>query len=576
MIMKSLTWFFFRLPTYQIRKSFLYLLKNKSFTLKVSAHILVILLMSPFFNFISAQPVISTDDDPPCYAIEARVRNGNAGFEAALFSPSTPPPGQPGGEQWQLNPSGAPIWNTNGNQYGDLHTFQFIYTKATGTSVWNIDFNRDGDFSDPSESVTNVAPTLAGKGFKYVNLWGQGHSSGLTAHVTDFTVNGINFGTFSSSSETPFSTLFEETYGLFNDVTITANFSFSGNGNQERPRIWVRLGTENEAPVCSIVSPLSNAIFNVIDSILIETSVSDDGIIMVVEFFDGTTKIGEDSVAPYEFIWIGPSVGAHALTIKATDSYDAFTVSAPVNININAPPVCNLISPADGFVYFEPDSLYLEATASDLDDSVIVVQFYINSILMSSDSTSPYTFTFNNPPDDNYVLTAKAIDARNGMTVSMPITGIVNAPPTCSIINPTDGQIFYDPNTIPFVVSATDATDSVRYVEFFLDGVPLGVDSFLPYESNAMVNTPMGMYTLTAKAEDIYGVITYSLPIDIVVRCIREDLDQNGIVNTSDYLLLLSAFGSFCTGCNEDFNDDGAVNTIDFLRLLTKIGHTCN
>lgn len=576
MFMKSLTWFYFCAPPSGIRKSFLYELKNKSFTLKVSAHILVLLLMSPFFNSITAQPIISMDDDPPCYAIEARVRNGNAGFEAALFSPSTPPPGQPGGEPWQLNPSGTPIWNTNGNQYGDIHTFQFNYTKATGTSVWKIDFNRDGDFNDPSESVSNVAPTLVGKGFKYINVWGQGHSSGLTAQVTDFTVNGINFGTFSSSSENPFTTLFEETEGLFNDITITANFSFSGDGGQERPRIWVRLGTENEAPVCSIVSPLNNAVYNVIDSIPIEAIATDDGIIMVVEFFDGTTKIGEDSVAPYLFTWVGASIGIHTLTVKATDSYDAFTVSAPLSIIINAPPVCSLINPADGFVYFEPDSLYMEAIASDVDDSIIVVQFFINSILMGSDSMSPYTFTLHNPPDDNYVLTAKAIDARYGMTASIPVTGIVNAPPTCSITDPFDGQIFHDPDTIPILVSAFDATDSVAYVQFFLDGVPVEVDSVLPYESKALLNTPMGMYTVTSKAEDIYGVMTFSLPVDIVVRCIREDLDQNGIVNTSDYLLLLSSFDSFCTGCDEDFNNDGAVNTIDFLRLLTQIGHTCN
>lgn len=574
--MKSLPWFFLMLFTLQIRQLLLHSPQYKIFTIKMSVHILLILLITPLFNHLAAQPVISTDDDPPCFEIEARVRNGNTGFEAALFSPSTPPPGQPGGEQWQMNPSGAPIWNTNGNQYGDVHTFLYTYTKATGTSVWSIDFNRDGDYLDPSESVTNLAPTLAGKGFKYVNLWGQGHSSGLTAQVTDFTINGVNFDSFSSSSETPFTVLFEETNGLFVDITITANFSFSGNGNQERPRIWVRLGTPNEAPVCSITSPLNNALFNVVDTIPIEATVTDDGIIMLVEFFDGATKIGEDDMAPYSFNWVGASIGAHTLTIKATDSYDAFTVSAPVTITINAPPTCTLISPLDGFVYFEPTSILLEAIATDDDDNVSLVEFYINAVLVGSDNMSPYTFTFNSPPNDNYILTAKAIDTRNGMTISAPVTGIVNDPPTCAIMDPFNGEIFYDPALVPFIVSATDATDNVAYVEFFLDSVSLGVDFSFPYQSNALINLPIGLYTLTAKAEDIYGVVTFSSPIDIVSRCIREDLDQNGIVNTSDYLLLLSSFGTFCTGCDEDFNNDGAVNTIDFLRLLTKIGYTCN
>lgn len=574
--MKSPRWCLDSLCTPPIRQLLFRSLTNKKFTMNGGLHLLLVFFLTQPFNQLLAQPIVSTDDDPPCFEIEARVRNGNTGFEAALFSPSTPPPGQPGGGQWQMNPSGAPIWNTNGNQYGDIHTFLYTYTKATGTSVWSIDFNRDGDYLDPSESVTNEAPTLAGKGFKYVNVWGQGNSNGLTAQVTNFTVNGVNFGSFSSSSETPFTTLFEETTGLFNDITITANFSFSGDGGQERPRIWVRLGSANEAPVCSIASPLNNAVFNVVDAIPIDATVTDDGIIMLVEFFDGMTKIGEDTMAPYQFTWVGASIGAHTLTVKATDSYDAFTVSAPVDITINAPPTCSLISPLDGFVYFQPDSLYMEAVASDPDDSVVVVQFFINSILVASDSMSPYTFTLQNPADDNYILTAKAIDARNGMTISLPVTGIVNAPPTCSIATPVNGQEFYDPAVVPFLVSATDATDNVAYVEFFLDGVSLGVDLSSPYESNALINLPMGMYTLTAKAEDIYGVITFSSPIDIVSRCIREDLDQNGIVNTNDYLLFLSAFGNPCMSCIEDFNEDGAVNTLDFLRLLDKLGYTCD
>jgi hypothetical protein len=202
---------------------------------------------STSFNFLTtnAQPVVSADP-LPAFEIDARARNGNTGFEGVLFTPTTPAPGAPGGGQWQMDPAGAPVWNSNGNVYGNLHSFLLTYEKASGITAWNIDFNRDGDFTDPQEMVTNSDAPLAGKGFRYINLWVQG-GNGLTATVTDFTINGHTMGSYVSASETAESILFKETQGLFGDLTISGQLSFSGNGSQERPRIWVRLGQAEDS-----------------------------------------------------------------------------------------------------------------------------------------------------------------------------------------------------------------------------------------------------------------------------------------------------------------------------------------
>jgi len=151
-----------------------------------------------------------------------------------------------------------------------------------------------------------------------------------------------------------------------------------------------------------------------------------------------------------------------------------------------------------------------------------------------------------------------------------------NVAPTCVISNPVDGFIYYDPDTIVIEVIAEDPNDSVSVVTFFVDAIYIGEDLQIPFQNASLVNPPMGIYTFSASSTDSFGATTFSLPVNITVRCIREDLDFNGIVNTNDYLMLLSAFGVICTGCNEDFSGDGAVNTIDFLRLLTKMGYSCN
>ena len=52
-----------------------------------------------------------------------------------------------------------------------------------------------------------------------------------------------------------------------------------------------------------------------------------------------------------------------------------------------------------------------------------------------------------------------------------------------------------------------------------------------------------------------------------VVLDVEGDVNGDGVVNTTDLLLLLGAWGD-CPGCPEDINGDGVVNTADLLILL--------
>jgi|GEM_PF-1132438 len=536
-------------------------------------------ILTGFWTCIShAQPFISLDSTPICFEIESRVRNGNAGFEGALFTPSTPPPGQPGGGQWQMNPAGAPVWNSNGNQYGDVHSFEFTYTKATGTSVWKIDFNRDLDYTDPAEMVSNVAPTLIGRSFTYINIWGQGSNAGMTASLMNLNINGVPFGNYSSSSSTPFSELFEDVDGLFGNITVTGDFSFSGGESQEIPRIWVRLAKANEFPSCVISAPLDSAIVNNIDSFYIETITSDpDGNVIQVDFYADNILIAQDSLPPYVFLWDIASVGYHTLTAKATDNLGAMKLSVPVVVYVNSLPTCEITVPLDSAYYYIGDTVFISAMANDTDGTLDVVEFFADSMLIGIDSFAPYAVIWPSPPAGNYVLTARATDDLGGSTVSPLVHIVVNGPPTCTLIEPAmDSMLYYDPAILTLQVLATDPNDQVSEVEFYVDSVLVGSDTTSPFEWS-IVNPSLGTYTVYAKAYDTYGVVTVSTVFHYTIRCIREDLDNNGIVNTIDFLLFLSVFGDNCpVSCPADFNDDGVVNTTDYLHLLSAIGYMCN
>lgn len=54
-----------------------------------------------------------------------------------------------------------------------------------------------------------------------------------------------------------------------------------------------------------------------------------------VEFFQGTTKLGEDSMPPYTYSWTGVAAGSYTLTARSSDTGGYAVTSAPVNITVN-------------------------------------------------------------------------------------------------------------------------------------------------------------------------------------------------------------------------------------------------
>ena len=53
-----------------------------------------------------------------------------------------------------------------------------------------------------------------------------------------------------------------------------------------------------------------------------------------VEFFNGATRLGEDTTAPYTSQWNVGAAGSYTLTARATDNAGATTTSSPVIITV--------------------------------------------------------------------------------------------------------------------------------------------------------------------------------------------------------------------------------------------------
>lgn len=55
-----------------------------------------------------------------------------------------------------------------------------------------------------------------------------------------------------------------------------------------------------------------------------------------------------------------------------------------------------------------------------------------------------------------------------------------------------------------------------------------------------------------------------------------EDINTDGVINTSDLVLLLSAYGqTVAPGSTGDLNSDGEVNTTDLVTMLARFGQAC-
>jgi hypothetical protein len=93
----------------------------------------------------------------------------------------------------------------------------------------------------------------------------------------------------------------------------------------------------NVAPTATITAPANNASFGFRANVTINATASDaDGTVSKVEFFrsDGATKLGEDTTAPYSYVWQRAPSGTHVLRVRATDNRGGVGTSAPVSIRV--------------------------------------------------------------------------------------------------------------------------------------------------------------------------------------------------------------------------------------------------
>lgn len=281
----------------------------------------------------------------------------------------------------------------------------------------------------------------------------------------------------------------------------------------------------NQAPSVSIVKPVAGAVFNAPATIAISADATDnDGLISKVEFFQGTTKLGEKSSSPWTFNWNNVPSGSYSLTATATDNSGSKTTSSAVNITVRAYPIISITSPVSGSSFTAPANITIAANASDPDGKISKVEFFNGTSSIVSLNAAPWTFTWNDVAAGTYSLTAVATDNSGLKTTSAAITltvnnsppPVINQPPVISILDIRPETTFFAPAKITISATATDPDGSVASVEFFNKTTSLGVITSAPW-SIVWNDVPEGNYSITAVATDNLGAKTTSSAVSLTI-----------------------------------------------------------
>ncbi|WP_062059825.1 Ig-like domain-containing protein [Aquimarina longa] len=203
------------------------------------------------------------------------------------------------------------------------------------------------------------------------------------------------------------------------------NFEFS---NEHRAYLDA-LNGGNPPPVVTITEPSNNDNFLLGNGINISASASDNGSIAKVEFFIDGASVGIDTTTPYNITWNPTTTGTYNITAIATDNEGATGTSSTVLINItdtyNEVPVVNISSPSSGASFDQGTAIVITANAMDTDGIIAKVEFFANETSLGTDTSKPFSITWDNAPVGTHTLTAIATDNLGAYATSSAIEVIV-------------------------------------------------------------------------------------------------------------------------------------------------------
>jgi YD repeat-containing protein len=220
---------------------------------------------------------------------------------------------------------------------------------------------------------------------------------------------------------------------------------------------------------------------------------------------------------------------------------NGYTVATYSNtVPITVAPSVSITAPSNNASFVTPASVTINASASDSDGTVSKVEFFQGNTKLGETTTSPYSYTWNNPAVASYALTAKATDNLGAVTTSGAINITVSLP-TGAIsgkVTRLDGTTAIAGATIKVYQGTTlNGTASTNSTGDYTVGV-LNTGSYLVEASAAGYETK----TQTAVSVTNGATTTLNLSLAVPVNYVYDELgrlvsviDKDGNAATYSY-----------------------------------------
>jgi len=397
-----------------------------------------------------------------------------------------------------------------------------------------------------------------------------GVSGGSPAVTGDQLVATINFTTTTTggTATVPFTTgtaLVSSTTNtnILPSLSSTAGGSFT---------------TDTAPPTVSITAPASGSTISAPGTVNISASASDaaSSVTKVELYIDGALKTTL-TTSPYSYAWStsGVSLGSHTIQAKAYDSFNnvGSTALTTVTLADQTPPTTSITAPTAGSTLSGTTTVNANASDNSGGTGISKVELYVDGVLNSTDTASPYSFSWNTTAATNasHNLTVKAYDnaspANVATSAAVGVT-IDNSAPTAP------SSLRMTANTLTSISLAWNAsTDNVGVASYKLSrngtliATPSG--STLTYNDTGLTNTTSYNYSLVA----VDGAGNSSTAATLTASTVTAkpgDLNGDNSVNITDLSILLSNWNT--TNSAADVNKDGTVNIFDLSILLSNYG----
>lgn len=134
-------------------------------------------------------------------------------------------------------------------------------------------------------------------------------------------------------------------------------------------------------PSCTVTSPTAGQVIaGPTDITIVASAITGEAALSRVEFYNGSTKLGEDQSSPYSFVWANVAAGSYQLSARVIDELGLVGTSNEVNLVVACAPAISQLSPGQTITFGSSVSLSVVASGNGLE-----YQWYRGSVGTTTD-----------------------------------------------------------------------------------------------------------------------------------------------------------------------------------------------